>query len=74
MMNLEYKLTIDNDTSEEAIKAWNQRADRTCKMESSQYDDLMGWFDVDLSCGHVISSVLNQAPNYCPICGAKVVE
>lgn len=30
------------------------------------------YYEHELSCGHVITSVDNELPNYCEICGAKV--
>ena len=50
---------------EEAIAAWNTRAERTCKMK--QDGAVFG-----CSACHVL--VLSGKPRYCPNCGAKVVE
>lgn len=65
-------------TKQEAITAWNQRAERTCEVEF--YDD--GWDALaeieyadphwELSCGHSTYGVTK--PCYCSECGARVVE
>lgn len=31
-------------------------------------------YEFELSCGHMFYYNFNDAPNYCPWCGAKVVE
>lgn len=74
-------------TETEAITAWNTRAEmgyedalilldelglseRTCKM--SQYRNALGLID-EYQCSECGSDVEGK-PNYCPNCGAKVVE
>lgn len=54
---------------ENAIKAWNTRAERVCKWEAvtdpnGKITEFMG------ECG----CCMGYVPNYCPNCGAKVVE
>lgn len=54
---------------EKAIEAWNTRAERTCKWEAvtdpnGKITEFMG------ECG----CCMGYVPNYCPNCGAKVVE
>lgn len=62
----------DNYSDEEAAaEAWNTRAERTCKVVN--YNRYMFSCSVSLSCGHEVSEV-SYFPNYCPVCGAKVVE
>lgn len=66
------RLTIDTgwyDSEQEAIDAWNTRAERTCKVVD--YNRYMFSYSVYLSCGHEISEI-NYFPRYCPKCGAKV--
>ena len=53
----------------ESIKAWNSRAERTCKV-TKEFVDIGGERMTDYSC------CLNQpgwGHNYCPNCGAKVI-
>lgn len=45
---------------------------RTCKIEWT-YDDEFGIYD-NLTCGHVAMRQWHEPTNYCPICGAEVVE
>lgn len=58
------------DDEEEAIEAWNTRAERTCKIKSVGLVDEF-FIAYDLSCGH---QAMEDEPSYCPVCGAKVVE
>lgn len=59
--------TREYDTEQEAIEAWNTRAERTCEnmqehgFECSECGFLDAWFDETII-------------NYCPLCGAKVVK
>ena len=46
--------------------------ERTCKIDGT-YDDEFGIYD-HLSCGHVAMRQWPEKTNYCPNCGAKVVE
>ena len=53
----------------------NARAERTCKQEergwSTEGDHARVW----LTCGHdCMVPTVQDLPNYCPNCGAKVVE
>ena len=57
-------------TRAEAIAAWNSRAERTCYIEGSYYDELMDECYTQLSCDH---ETREYEPNYCPTCGARVV-
>ena len=63
------------DTKAEAIAAWNTRAERTCK----EYGSIRVWqscnvWSHELSCGHEVDTLESEPPNYCPNCGAKVVD
>lgn len=57
-------------TEEEAAEIWNKRAERTCHREEDQnnwgtmYDDWCSECDEHIK----------QGANYCPGCGAKVVD
>lgn len=46
--------------------------ERTCKIEGT-YDDEFGIYD-HLTCGHVAMRQWPEPTNYCPHCGAEVVE
>ena len=58
-----------------AIKAWNHRAELTCRMEYNEEwsgDELYPTECYNCSeCGHMTSDGM---PSYCPNCGAKVIE
>ena len=56
------------DTEAEAIEAWNTRHERTCKCES--YFNGYNLTHVCTGCGYLSE----HQWNYCPNCGAKVVE
>lgn len=63
------------DTEAEAVAAWNTRAERTCE----EYGSVRVWqtcniWSHELSCGHETDTLEKEPPNYCPSCGAKVVE
>lgn len=60
-------------TEQEAITAWNTRAERNCTVEGEEYDDLLEIFSTVLSCGHYVNDLARYI-KYCPECGAKVVE
>ena len=78
------------DTREEAISAWNRRAERTARVEEDTKRASQTQLVVTKSCsecGHCFGAethyermfegmVLNEIelPSYCPNCGAKVVE
>lgn len=55
----------------------NARAERTCEIESSFLNDFSSehecWWEFDLSCGHHVTGDTMDSPNYCEVCGAKVV-
>lgn len=57
---------------EKLAGAWNTRAERTCSVESSRHDVDGSWHY--LTCGHRADTWLEAPPNYCPVCGAKVVD
>lgn len=46
--------------------------ERTCKIEGT-YDDEYGIYD-HLTCGHVAMRQWPEPTNYCPHCGARVVQ
>lgn len=65
------------ETKLEAAAAWNRRAERTCRVESSHVEQEMGsyaYLEVELSCGHAFTWDDGTPPDYCPYCGARVVS
>ena len=71
--------TNSYETEAEAIAAWNSRAERTCKWElehsGTPYDkwrcSKCGYLFVEPRCDQGYTDL---EPNYCPNCGAKVVD
>lgn len=72
-------------TEAEAIKAWNTRYERTCRIlpKPSDSDFVNDWHYLCSECGCEIPvyernpddyRVIIEHANYCPNCGAKVVE
>lgn len=64
-------------TEAEAAEAWNRRAERTCKVtyeySGKQFPHCI--HVKELSCGHEFRYYEpSYVPNFCPECGAKVVE
>ena len=57
-----------------AIKAWNRRAERTCEQidVTEMYKPYTTHMTECSECGGVLAVDEMPAPNYCPICGAKV--
>lgn len=56
-------------TEAEAIEAWNTRYEETCRMETDE--SCQNWN----SCSVCGADYYNDQPlNYCPNCGARVVE
>lgn len=56
-------------TEAEAAEAWNARAERTCSVEETCFDELWQEKYTRLSCGHY---VWGYAQKYCPECGARI--
>lgn len=64
-------------SEDEALAAWNRRAERTCYVELSHMEIEHGdyaYLEVELSCGHAFTWDDGTPPDYCPYCGAKVVD
>ena len=57
-----------NATDQDAINAWNTRAERTCK-QNRLFNLVSRGCDGEYYQWHD-----KEMPNYCPNCGAKVVE
>lgn len=58
----------------EAVKAWNRRAERTCRMEYNERWSHDEYYPTECyncsECGHM---TYDGVPTFCPNCGAKVV-
>ena len=63
------------DTRDDAISAWNRRAERTCLMEYNEEwsgDELYPTECYNCSECHYMTN--DGMPSYCPNCGARVIE
>ena len=64
-------------TEAEAIAAWNTRAERTCKIESTIFIEgeyvPCPYYEYEMECGGQFRWDDVEPPNCCPCCGAKVV-
>ena len=59
-------------SEQEAIEAWNTRAERTCRNLGGEEGTNYELYDFGCSaCGYCTDIT---EPNYCPYCGAKVVK
>lgn len=62
---------------EAARTAWNTRAERTCHPVEQLPSIESLSTPVRLSCGHVVDGIIDDEvsmlPNFCEVCGAKVV-
>ena len=78
--NAHYLNIWDEDEAkavERITEAWNTRAERTCEVDGTiewRWTGPTTYYEHELSCGHVITSTEKEPPNYCEVCGAKVVE
>lgn len=73
--NMRYDPRLDAiPATEENMKRYGWVRERTCKVEGSYTDnwEYQTW-GFELSCGHDVPMLFNAPPNYCPVCGAKVV-
>lgn len=70
-----YETWLLKPTVDEAVAAWNRRAERTCRMEYNEE-----WSGDELyptecySCSECCYMTSDGMPSYCPACGARVVE
>lgn len=68
-------LIIRDDGWQAIADELNARAERTCECDGTiswEWTAPTTYYEYELSCGHVITSVDNEPPNYCEECGAKV--
>lgn len=64
-----------SEFEETVIKAWKEIKDyqeRTCEVLGEDYDELLDYWETELSCGHVFNGMARYV-DYCPKCGAKVI-
>lgn len=62
--------------TDEAAAAWNSRAERTCRVESShevEGDGCYTYFEYELSCGDLFTWWDSCPPVFCPYCGCGVI-
>lgn len=63
------------DTREDAISAWNRRAERTCRYVRDHMGVAGNWFSRCSECGAEFDErVVDSHFVYCPNCGARVIE
>lgn len=82
-LSISRSAATDEEALSEAIKAWNTRAERTCKpyvfMDDQITESIQRWLG-ECDCGAILGEGTDEYavslcfPNYCPNCGAKVVE
>jgi len=65
--------TYARSTAEEATEAWNTRAERTCK-DKAEAALIDGFLCSECGCCLTAEQFYCGELNYCPNCGAKVVE
>ena len=66
----------NEQTADEYMAELGWVRERTCECDGTLYWDCVGttpYYEHELSCGHVIRSTEEEPPNYCEVCGAKVV-
>ena len=68
------------ESEEAAAEAWNTRAERTCRAiphdNLNESDGMGDAWEVCSECGALLAVITDNqpTPNYCPNCGAKVVN
>ncbi|HJF65684.1 MAG TPA: Lar family restriction alleviation protein [Slackia equolifaciens] len=67
------KTGLHHENENGARLAWNRRAERTCRMELRWTDGEDGECYECSECGDIAFTHCD-APEYCPNCGAKVVD
>lgn len=72
-----YTWTVYFETKEEAADAWNSMQERTCHLVDSSYQFVFGDYEGGFAYCYLCSECntrVKQYYNYCPNCGAKVVN
>ena len=67
-----FETLLCKPTPEEAVAAWNRRAERTCRATLPPYEPGVEELPVCSECGRQL--ILEDDDEYCPRCGARVVE
>ena len=63
------------DTREEAVAAWNRRAERTCRMAVDEASCMKTCSECGASYGIFVQTPHGcKAPSYCPNCGARIIK
>lgn len=64
-----------NDKREDAVRTWNRRAERTCRMDYNEQWSHDEYYPTECyncsECGHM---TYDGVPTFCPNCGAKVTD
>lgn len=64
-------------TEAEAIAAWNARAERTCRIDSTLLIEgeyvPSPYYEYEMECGGGFCWDDSEPPTYCPNCGARVI-
>lgn len=68
-LNISRSAATEKEALYEAIKAWNSRAERTCKLKWER--DSQGYLTLVCDMCH---KPIDDTDNFCSNCGAKVVE
>lgn len=70
-----YETWLLKPTVDEAVAAWNRRAERTARMEYNEQWSHDEYYPTECyncsECGHM---TYDGVPTFCPNCGAKVVD
>lgn len=69
------RLERERVAGEQAVKALNTSHENTCKMKKARWDDgQCTWGVICSACGEKHEHSFEYSFNFCPTCGAKVVE
>lgn len=70
-----HTVTVEGENDLEAIEVWNTRYERTCEMHHAEWDDgQCVWGCKCTECGHRFTYETGKIWNYCPKCGARIVN
>ena len=63
---------VNGEYSSQVVELWNQRSERTCRAVLPPYEPGVEEIHVCSGCGRQL--LLEDDDEYCPRCGAKLVE